>query len=208
MNTIDTPMHTHSYPSFWASTVACDNIYTPPQVEATPINPYSFGCKTATPVAKTPWGKAKKQEGITPMANYNAATIVAQADTTARDQRQHLHSRMWEVQQTKKYALKKQFHLIDDDAPKSPKEMAERIAAGKFIIRGLDKEETRYFSSYDAIVWRDPAVKPDQAGYDAVKTEMDKKYRETVDTITILDPKDGLDALREFEAWTPTGAAN
>lgn len=151
-----------------------------------------------------------KQEGITPM-NYASASVTT-APTEAQTQRKYLEQRLYDVYQGKREPLEAKFGLTDDAPPTTPSELAERLKAGKFAIRGLDdgsdKNDYRYWSASELIRWRDPAKKADQAGFDAAKADLKAKRQAALDTIKIDEPKAGLDAVKALESWEPTGAAN
>lgn len=156
-----------------------------------------------------------KQEGNNPM-NYATATVNA-GTTETQDQRKYLTQRLENIYYKLEAPLYSQFGLTDDDAPTSPKELAQRIKDGKFVIKGLkDKSESdefdddEYFHGYwtSLLRWRDPAKKADAAGYEAAIKELKDLRQKTLDIIKIDEPKAGLDAIKALEAWTPTGAAN
>lgn len=151
----------------------------------------------------------KKQEEENLM-NYASASISAPA-TETQDQRKYLSKRLDEVYRTKRDPLEGIFGLTDDATPQGPKEVSERIAAGKFVIRGLEGEAGRdysYWAGGDLIQWRDPAKKADQDGFTAAKKDLKAKYQTTLDTIKIDEPKAGLDAIKALEAWEPTGKSS
>jgi len=114
--------------------------------------------------------------------------------------RKHLLRRLSDAKDEKKLALRQQYGLDDEKAPKSPKEFLERIKAGKFVVPGAeDEKHPRYWDSYNAIRWRDPAVKEDQEGYDLAKVVLSKAARDVEDAIVVKTPEEGLKALQGFE---------
>lgn len=135
------------------------------------------------------------------MSAYAHATMIAAPADPDAAKRCRLEYRLNDIYVTKKNELRKKFGLIDDDEPKNPKEMDERIKAGKFIIKGLNDDKPRnWFCWYEALRWRDPAVKEDQDGFDAAKKDLKKAFVETQDIIAIKDPEAGLEAMKAFEA--------
>jgi hypothetical protein len=160
-------------------------------------------CKKGYPI--------KKQEEENLM-NYATASVIATPQTTeTQDQRKYLAKRLEEVYITLREPLEAAFGLTDDDAPIGPKETAQRIADGKFTIRGMDDKDLRsykYYSWYDLIQWRDPSRKADQDGFEAARKALKAEKQKVLDTIKIDEPKAGLEAIKALEAWTPTGAAN
>jgi len=157
-----------------------------------------------------------KEEGNNPM-NYATATVQA-GTTETQDQRKYLTQRLENIYYKLEAPLYAQFGLDDDMPPSSPKELKERIKAGKFTIKGIkadvDGEDDYdddgiYFGSWASMIrWRDPSVKADSEGYEAARKELMDLRQKTLDTIKIDEPKAGLDAIKALEAWKPTGAAN
>lgn len=151
-----------------------------------------------------------KKEDKFPM-NYGIASATINAPASDESlQRKYLENRLSEVYADKRDPLESLFGMTDDKSPKTPKELADRLAAGKFVIEGLDDEgrDVKFYSFRDVIRWRDPAMKADTAGFDAAKKDLKAKRQDALDTIKIASPADGLAALKTLEAWTPTGVAN
>lgn len=111
----------------------------------------------------------------------------------------HLRERLYQTNSQKDSKLRQMFGLRDDDAPRTPAALVARIQAGNFV---LPKERENYdtYSPAEYIRWRSPDKMEDQAGFDAAWDTVEQKFVATMDTIEVLDPKDGLAALREFEA--------
>lgn len=168
------------------------------------------------PTPEKPWvfqhtGICNKEEGNNPM-NYASASISTPA-TETQDQRKYLTKRLEDVYCNLRDPLEAQFGLIDDEPPGSPKDLAERIAAGKFIIRGYgddakNADRYRYWAPIELIQWRDPAKKADTEGFEVARKALKAAKQKALDIIKIDEPKAGLDAIKALEAWTPTGAAN
>jgi hypothetical protein len=165
---------------------------------------------TQLPVCKKSiWG-CKQEEGNNPM-NYATATVQA-GTTETQDQRKYLTNRLQEVYSDKRDPLESNFGLTDDSAPMGPAELSERLKAGKFSVRYLEKDTDpsayRYWHWTDLIQWRDPAAKRDEDGFKKAIEELQALRQAALDTIKIDEPKAGLDAIKALEAWKPTGAAN
>lgn len=196
-------------------------IYTQPCV-----SPISLGCCTTAP---TPWvpaipkiGKAycgpQQEQGNNPMNyDYNSKTAYASAAITQADpdqpKRDYLVGRLQTTYYTKESDLRSQFGLEDDAAPKTPKEMADRIAAGKFVIRGTEYEDAyedgeRYFYPSEALSWRDPTVKEDHDGYITAIGAMNKFRIGLLDIVKVKDLDAAFDTIKALEDWQPTGKAN
>jgi hypothetical protein len=118
-------------------------------------------------------------------------------------QKNYFGNRAVEIFYAQKEALKNQFGLVDDEAPRNAKELAERIAAGKFVIDTEKKDSDWDFSIRRAFSWRDPSVKKDEDGYKAARKELDKKLTETKDIIVAsTDAKEALEAVKSLETAT------
>lgn len=162
-----------------------------------------------SPASSLNW-YCNQEKGNNPM-NYATATVQA-GTTETQDQRKYLAKRLEDVFYTKEAPLYAKFGLSDDDAPVGPKAIAERLAAGKYILKGVDKDDEfdgyRYWGIGDLIRWRDPAKKADLEGYEAAREDLKKARQVALDIIKIDEPKAGLEAVKTLEAWEPTGAAN
>jgi hypothetical protein len=123
-------------------------------------------------------------------------------------QRSYLSRRLNDLEHSKQQEAMKTFGLVDDDAPVNVKELIERILAKQYVLDEKKVTNRGYYNLQRGLRWRNPDLKEDQAGYDAFWSEFTKKQTATQDAISILPPADGLKALQEFEAWTPTGKAN
>src|SRR5678810_1139982 len=132
-----------------------------------------------------------------------SAPISFTAEDGTEDQRYHLRNRLYNIYAEKECELGEAFNLVDDDAPRTPREMRERINKGLFVINGEDKAPDAPFTWIGATLqWRDPQKPADLAGYEAALDKARDARTKTMDDITILDPKDGLNSLREFEQAT------
>jgi hypothetical protein len=134
-----------------------------------------------------------------------AAIANQESSAIETGQRNHARGRLRDLRDAKDLDLRKQFGLDDDASPKSPKELAKRIADGKFVIKKVDEdmdEEDDYFYWQDAIRWRDPAVKEDKVGYKAATTELGKSYQRAKDQIILGTVADSLKVLQDFESGT------
>lgn len=105
--------------------------------------------------------------------------------------------------------LEKTYHLYDDQVPATIKEMLERVKAGDYKFDSnykdefvLSQEYESYCNPFGYFDWR--KVPADRAGYDKAYALMDKAHDELVDTIKVLGSKEGLAALRAFEAQSFT----
>jgi len=177
-----------------------------------PVTLQSYGSLACTPCPDLEKyiRPVNKEEGNNPM---NCATATVQAGTTeTQDQRKYLTNRLQEVYSDKRDPLEAAFGLTDDEAPRGPLELSERLKAGKFSVRYLEADTHpdayRYWHWTDLIQWRDPAAKRDEDGFKKAVEELKALRQAALDTIKIDEPKVGLDAIKALEAWKPTGAAN
>jgi hypothetical protein len=97
--------------------------------------------------------------------------------------------------------LAREFGMADDDAPTTFKDFLERIKKGKYVMSDKIKEDQKLWHPEQYIRWRDPAVKEDQAGYEAALEKFNKQMRDTIDEIYVLTPEEGLKALRKLEQF-------
>lgn len=166
-------------------------------------------CTTLTPAAvpcmnkETPCSKKKEN---TMEYDFDCEEYCS---STEQSQRRYLNHRLDQAAFQKRSEFDKTFCMNDDDPPASPKEMMERIAAGKFTIDQIKDDEgnllnkfPHYTTASRALNWRDPAKPADQKGYDAALNKMYAERTKTLDTISVMPPADGLAALRAFESST------
>lgn len=169
-------------------------------VKCTPFTQptYSLGpCATTTCCAVPTPGPtvACNQEKDTTMYLNNSPIDI--------QQKQYLTERLTKEAREKQDALRHDFNLVDDEAPKSPAELIERITKGRFVVdedtlnRDIHISELPYF-----FIWRDPAAKKDQAGYDAAYKAMQAAKTAATDTIIVKDAEAGLAAVTEFASKT------
>lgn len=121
--------------------------------------------------------------------------------TETENQRSYLDARLSVIRNDMENALKKHFGLMNDEAPETSKDLVKRIQDGKFVLP-KDREDCYAGDAHWSIIWRDPAVKEDQEGYDAAYAKLRAAYKVARDDINILPPEEGLKTLRAFEATT------
>lgn len=117
-------------------------------------------------------------------------------------ERIHLRDRAYPLFDKKLNQILRHYHLQDDEYPQTAKEAIERIRQGRFVLPEKD-EELRGYSLMDRIKWRDPNAKPDKEGAKLPKENLEKDYNHLMDSINVYTPKEGLEALRAFEAKSP-----
>lgn len=187
------------------------------------------GCCKAEPVPK-------KEEGKNPM-RYDAVTVAPsiQIDAPApvsevTTQREYLNKRLHAVYRSfefgdKFYELRKFFNIGVQTGPKNFRELIAAIKADEFTIdkkvekrldRMVEDRESDDYNDFDDDFCFTPMdginftkfPEADWEGHRKAVEEMNKVYQDTKDTIAISDPKDGLAALKAFEAWWPTKATD
>jgi len=178
----------------------------------------------------------KKEEGKNPM-RYDAVTVAPsiQIDAPApvsevTTQREYLNKRLHAVYRSfdfgdKFYELRKFFNIGIQTGPKNYRELIAAIKADEFTIdkkvekrldRMVEDRESDDYNDFDDDFCFSPMEginftkfpESDWNGHRKAVEEMNKVYQDTKDTIAISDPKDGLAALKAFEAWWPTKATD
>ena len=132
--------------------------------------------------------------------NNDISVDIQAPDSDAKEARSYLHKRLERVHLKLTSKLLIQFGLKEDDAPRTPDELVERIKDGKYVILEKDKDR-RTFSPVDYIEWRDPDIKHDEKGYAEACEVLDKEYTKVRDTIAIFSAEKGLEAIQELEKW-------
>ncbi len=113
--------------------------------------------------------------------------------------RDHLSNRMYQLDSQKEMEINRHFGLQDDEYPRTAKEFVKRIQDGRFVLR--DQSEADYFESVlDYIRFRDPNKVADKDGAWEARKLLSKDFRDTMDTVAIMDPAEGLKAVQAFEA--------
>ncbi len=136
------------------------------------------------------------------MASYANATVVT-ADSIETSQRSIVRDTLRSAVEKLKMSLKREFGMIDDDAPKTPSELVKRIADGQYTI---DKENAD-LEMWDAsgaaryIRWRNPETVEDKAGYKAARTELDEAYEDAKLKAALLPVADLIQLVEDFKAW-------
>lgn len=140
-----------------------------------------------------------------PSAKEQTMNTIQITNDTDSNKRGYLERRLYDIKDEKMVAARDTYNLNDMDSPSTPKEMADRITAGLFEIKGLDTKADQKFGWNGwagAMHWRDPAKKADKVGFDAFQTKVEAAAQTVEDTIAILPAADALKALQDFEAAT------
>lgn len=145
--------------------------------------------------AKAAWPCNKKDEN--PMTNaYSSATIVT-ADSIEKDQRRALATTAYDAMVVKKTALKRQFGLLNDDAPDTITDLLKRIADGKFSVPEK-YQDSGIYNFFNFVEWRDPAVVQDRDGYKAARAELISEFEKLKLRLAIIPVADALVAVESF----------
>ena len=136
------------------------------------------------------------------MASY-ASAIVSAPESIEQTQRHAVSRALSNAFDKIRIDLKKQFGLVDDEAPVTPAELVKRIADGKYTI---DKEHLDYKSwgaegAVRYIRWRDPSVVEDKAGYKAARALLDTAYEDTKLKAVLSPVADLLQLVEDFKAF-------
>lgn len=112
-----------------------------------------------------------------------------------------LRDAMWSAVNAKDAAINKHFGIVDE-RPTTPKGIVEAIKAGKWTY--VDEETCDDIGEWDG--WMNPLrglrfteVKEDKAGAKKAHEAMRVARDALATDIAVLDPKEGLVALRKFE---------
>lgn len=143
------------------------------------------------------------------VAEIFATTFVVEdcqkKETTMNDNHRYLRGRVMDTFNKGVDTLEKNYHIQDDDFPKSAEEMVERIKADKFIIPTKDANGVMEygFGPY-GLFWRDPNVPADKEGFKAALDVFNDMKNDAIDAVTVLPEVDGLDALRQLQDYVKT----
>lgn len=159
-------------------------------------------CEEKVPldICPIPCAKNKKESAMATLNISNLTTNDPNRENA--DKRWYLQNRLDVITQKQVDKLLKEYNLIEEDYPHTPKELRERLESGRYVIP-TDEEWKRlrynYCNVFDAIEWRDPKAEKDQDGYDEAREAFNESMRPVKDAINIQDPKEALATLQEFE---------
>ena len=153
-----------------------------------------------------PKNKEKNMYRTAEQVNANIA-ITAPAPVNPEAQaRDHLIRRANNASDDKQAKMRQTFGLDDDQEPETLKDFFQRIKDGKYVIptdeTALNRRHWSTSRILEEIRWRDPAVKEDEAGYQAARDKMFAALQDTKDEIIVKTPAEGLESLRAFQAKT------
>lgn len=113
-------------------------------------------------------------------------------------QRSYLTGRLTGIVNDKEELARSFFGLVDDDRPRSPKEVVDRILAGQIVLP-KDADKPSWECPLNRIRWRDPAKVENTTGFQTFLKTMETASVETLDTIITTDAATGLKAMQAFK---------
>ena len=145
--------------------------------------------------------KRENQDMYAKTSTNQAAAVIAMPESETVAQRQYLLNRLYDARCEKGYEFRRVFNMNPVKGPKSLSALVEKIKSGDFELLGSDYSENHEFYSTDSLLdyirWtKQPA---DTKGYEEAQKKMEAAEKTATDAIKILDPKDGLKALQDFE---------
>lgn len=133
--------------------------------------------------------------------HYNNATaVIAAAPSETVKQRDYLEARLYDIVDTKRDEMQTFFKIDPVPTPKTLREAIEKLKSGDFTVDDdrLDRKQYHVYDLFCDIRWT--KEKADRSGYEAALEKMYAARTKVMDSISILDPKEGLAALEAFEA--------
>lgn len=114
----------------------------------------------------------------------------------------YLSGRSYNVFSEKRHDLQKKYGLIDDTDPRTPKDLIDRLASGKFTVSQENMNRDHY-SPICLFKWRDPNLKQDYEGFNKAEAALKALRTKAEDIIVVMsDDAARLKALQEFESAT------
>lgn len=161
-----------------------------------PCYPSAYMNPAPTPCVAAKTAPAMKRKGKTMYdCDYDCGGELTETQQT----KNHLISRLGEFANEKESVLRKAYGLQDDERPKTPREFLDRVTQGKFVISDENMNKNIYYFE-DAVRWRDPSVKKDEAGFKLAATKVEDARTDSLDEIMVKTPEQGLDILKAFKA--------
>jgi hypothetical protein len=115
----------------------------------------------------------------------------------------YAQNRIQEIFYEKNVELRKQFHVDNDDAPRTGKELVKRIEDKRFVLKTDEELQGHVFwSIVDYFIWRDPDAKIDLEGYDIASEDLKAAKSSASDAVTLSVNEDALKAIETFSNWT------
>jgi hypothetical protein len=142
-----------------------------------------------------------QQEGKVPMNTTTQGMIIQAEIPETEKQRRYLFDELSRALFKIDARLEKEFHIIDDEPPRTQEELIQRIKDGMWEPEGNKEADGATFSEA-WIRWRNPKHKPDKAGYRKARLASKDKFKDIERIIAIKSPDEGLAALIDYEAMS------
>lgn len=139
------------------------------------------------------------------IATYGVANYFEKEETenTMIDHRQqeieHLTYRLRSIMFKKEQDLTERFNIVDMPAPRTFRELLDRINLLKYEIDEKDMDKKTWGNPLDLVRWRDPSKTEDLKGFEAALEKMKEVARKIEDFIQIYDGKAALEQVHNFE---------
>jgi len=159
--------------------------------------PQTSGCNP-TPMSKK---KEKDMQNVSFNPTIRVDTPRSETFNAVETAQKHLSDRLDAAIETHIEAAKKAFGLVGDDRPRTPQSIVDRILAGRFVIPE-DLKNSYVYDPAEYIVWRDPSVKKDEAGFDVAQKKIYGESSDIMDIIIVKGNEAGLEAVNAFKAKT------
>lgn len=124
-------------------------------------------------------------------------------DNTETRQRNQMKDRLLEVADNHDSALRRAFHLTDDEFPANAEDFVQRIKDGKFVLRS--QTDTWCGSHFmDRVRWRDPAAVADHEGFKLAEKRLEAAREALDDKISFLPVAESYAAFEAFKTMSFT----
>jgi len=131
-----------------------------------------------------------------PMNTNIYATL--EAPQTRDHTKEYLKDRLSSVRSNRDMKAQIKFGLEADFFPRLAEDVVDRIKSGLYTIN--QERDGDCYNPWDAIEWRDPAIKKDFQGYKRWQESEKQPYLAAKDTVVVKSYDEGLKALQDYEA--------
>jgi hypothetical protein len=131
-----------------------------------------------------------------PMNTNIYATL--EAPQTRDHTKEYLKDRLSSARSSRERKAMIKFGLEDDFFPRLAEDVVDRIKSGLYVIN--EERDGDCFNPWDAIEWRDPAIKKDFPGFKKWQELEKQTFLVAKDTVVVKSYDEGLKALQDYEA--------
>lgn len=164
--------------------------------------PEAVGCNPTPPSGSLNASYAKAAALKKEKSMYNNITLnPAEKFDPIEAAQDHLIDRLSAATEKKIQAARKAAGLTSDERPRTPQGFVDRIMSGKFYIPE-DRKNAFSYDPSDYIEWRDPAIKRDDAAFDAARATINQASDDVMDILIVKGAEAGLAAINEFKGAT------